>query len=77
MFIGRHVVRLPGDDGLLLGIDPQYLDSTFVEFGITKGSYTAPDVAAYLEKTLSEPESKKVLSADAYSKFRRALGKLL
>ena len=77
VFIGRHVVRLPGDGGLLLGIDPQYLDSTFVEFGITKGSYTAPDVAAYLEKTLSDPESKKVLSSDAYSKFRRALGKLL
>ena len=77
VFIGRHIARLPGDGGLLLGIDPQYLDSTFVEFGITKGSYTAPDVAAHLEKTLSDPEAKKVLSSDAYSKFRLALGKLL
>ncbi len=57
VFIGRHVARLPDEDGLLLGVDPTYLDSTFIEYRIIQGTYTAPEVAAHLEKTpqMSKP----------------------
>ena len=58
-------------------MDGAYLDSTFVEYGITKGTASVPDISAHLEKTLTDNEAKKPLSSESYGKFRRALGKLL
>ena len=52
MLIGRHVMRLLGDDGLLLGIDPTYLFQVHWICGISKGTYAA--AGAHFEKTLSD-----------------------
>ena len=62
---------------MLLSINPSYLDSTFKEYGVEKGSEAAPDVASHLEKTMTDESAKKPLSSEAYGRFRRALGKLL
>ena len=77
VFIGRRITREPGHAPILLSVDDSYLSSTFEEFGITSGSHSAPDVAAHLEKTISDPVGKKPLSPEAYGRFRRCLGKLL
>ena len=42
-----------------------------------KSSQAVPDVAAHIERTVSEPNAQVPLSPDAYARFRRALGKLL
>ncbi|CAK9021256.1 Copia protein (Gag-int-pol protein) [Cleaved into: Copia VLP protein [Durusdinium trenchii] len=76
-FIGRIIQRVAQGDELLLSINPSYLDSTFKEYGIDKGSDAAPDVASHLEKTMTDESAKKPLSSEAYGRFRRALGKLL
>ena len=76
-FIGRIIQRVAHGDELLLSINPSYLDSTFKEYGIDKGSDAAPDVASHLEKTMTDENAKKPLSSEAYGRFRRALGKLL
>ena len=65
------------DTGILLSVDDQYLAGTYEEFGIKSGSSAAPDVAAHLERTVSDPNAKKPLSAESYRRFRRCLGKLL
>ena len=76
-FIGRHVHRNLEDDSLTIGVDPKFLDTTFAEFNITKGSPSAPDVAGILDKALGDKNQMHDLSPSAYSRFRRALGKLL
>ena len=76
-FIGRKISRHPGHSGILLSVDDQYLAGTYEEFGIKSGSSAAPDVAAHLERTVSDPNAKKPLSAESYRRFRRCLGKLL
>ena len=68
---------IPGHSGILLSVDDQYLTGTYEEFGIKSGSSAAPDVAAHLERTVSDPNAKKPLSAESYRRFRRCLGKLL
>jgi len=76
-FIGRRIQRGAMDNSLSIGIDPKFLDTTFVEFSVNKGSNTVPDVAAVLERALTDKSMQQPLSAAAYSRFRRALGKLL
>ena len=49
-FIGRRIQRGATDDSLSIGVDPKFLDTTFVEFSLNKGSNTVPDVAAVLER---------------------------
>ena len=56
-------------------VSPSYLDSSFAEYDIKKGSQAAPDVAAQLEKT--DEASGQRLSPEAYQRFRRCLGRLL
>ena len=46
IFIGRHVHRGLDDDSLTICVDPKFLDTTFTEFNITKGSASVPDVAS-------------------------------
>ncbi|CAE6933000.1 unnamed protein product [Symbiodinium sp. CCMP2592] len=70
-FLGRCIRRWPGSSVIELSIDKQCLEPCFSAYGITKGSQAVPDVASLLEK--SGPE----LTPEAYSRFRRALGRLL
>ena len=76
-FIGRRIQRGATDDSLSIGVDPKFLDTTFVEFNVNKGSNTVPDVASVLERALTDKSMQQPLTAAAYSRFRRALGKLL
>ena len=76
-FIGRHIFRDGHKNDLKLGVDPKFLDAVFKEFNISKGSAAIPDVAAHIEKTVDDANAQVPLSAEAYARFRRALGKLL
>ena len=76
-FIGRRIQRGATDDSLSIGVDPKFLDTTFVEFSMNKVSNTVSDVASVLERALTDKSMQQPLTAAAYSRFRRALGKLL
>ena len=76
-FIGRVIKREKDSSEITLGVDPHYLDTTFVAYGITRGSDHVPDIAGHLERTLTDANFRKPLSDEAYSRFRKALGKLL
>ena len=76
-FIGRVISKEKGQNEFFLSVDPHYLDTTFEAFGITKGSPNVPDIATHLERTMHESQYQKPLSDEAYSRFRRALGRLL
>lgn len=71
VFIGREVFRKKGDPTIYVKVPSNFLDSTFESYQLKSGSRSgaAPDLSA-LEKE-GEP-----LSAEAYSKFRSALGKI-
>ena len=58
-----------------VSVDSTYLDSTFAEYQILKGSVFVPNIAGLLERT--DEASLKPLSPEAYSRFRKALGSLL
>ena len=60
---------------MYLSVSPSYLDTTFRDYQIEKGSRSVPDVSIHLEKT--DEHSKRPLSPESYSRFRRALGRLL
>ena len=51
--------------------------TTFLDYGVTRGSENVPDISGHLEKTLTDSNFQKPLSDEAYSRFRKALGKLL
>ena len=70
-FLGRILRRWPQSQTVELSIDKEYLNPCFESYGITKGSNAVPDIASVLEKPGPE------LSPEAYSKFRRTLGRLL
>ena len=76
-FIGRVIKRERDSSEITLGVDPHYLDSTFLDYGVTRGSENVPDISGHLEKTLTDSNFQKPLSDEAYSRFRKALGKLL
>ena len=55
IFIGRHISRgSGGNNSLLLGVDPKFLNTTFAEFNINKGCSTMPDIAAILDKSIGD-----------------------
>ena len=70
-FIGRIIERFPHEDCLYLSASPSYLDTTFRDYQIEKGSRSVPDVSIHLEKT--DENSKRPLSPESYSRFRRLL----
>ena len=74
-FIGRNIHRRKGEVALYLSVDPQYLMPVFEDYQVKKGSNAAPDVASFLEKT--DDMSVRPLTNEGYTKFRKALGKLL
>ena len=76
-FIGRTISREPHGAEIRLSVSPSYLDSTFAEYGVVKGTENVPDIASHMERTVSSPEHQKPLSDEAYTKFQRGLGRLL
>ena len=74
-FIGRLIERPSGEDCLMMSVSATYLDSTFAEFQVVKGSSAVPDISVHLEKT--DEASQRPLSPEAYTRFRKALGRLL
>ena len=77
VFIGRRITRSPGHSAVMLSVDDSYLDQTFRDYNITSGSSSVPDVAQHLEKTMSDKQAMLRLSPESYTRFRKALGKLL
>jgi len=71
-FIGRVITQEKGGSEIFLGVEPQYINPTFEEYGVTKGSDFVPDIAGHLERTVSDSTHQKPLSDEAYSRFRRA-----
>ena len=71
-FLGRTIRRWPGSVELEAGVRSNYLESCFEAYAITKGTSSVPDVASLLDK-VGTPD----LTPEAYSKFRRVLGKVL
>ena len=49
-FIGRQIHRRPGECALFLGIDPDYLQPSFDDYQIKRGSTAVPDVSSHLER---------------------------
>ena len=76
-FIGRTLVRNPGELAIHVLVPASYLDTTFKEYGVVRETDAVPDVASYLEKTVDDANAKQPLSQEAYQRFRKALGKLL
>ena len=74
-FLGRTIMRRNGESALYLRVEPSYLSETFKDYNVTSGSTTIPDISIHFEKT--DSESVKPLTSEAYSRFRRALGRLL
>ena len=74
-FIGRELMRHPGEKAVVVPVNPQYLEPAFKDFGIEKGTQAVPDIASLLEK--QDAVSKKPLSPEGYQRFRKALGKLI
>ena len=64
--MGRKIYKTPKADQLAMYVSPSYLDSSFAEYDIKKGSQAAPDVAAQLEKT--DEASGQRLSPEAYQR---------
>jgi hypothetical protein len=76
-FISRVIKRERDSSEITLGVDPHYLDSTFQDYGATRGSENVPNISGHLEKILTDNNFQTPLSNKTYSRFRKALGKLL
>ena len=76
-FIGRTIARAPGHSQVTLSVKDDYLKSAFEAYDIVSGSKHVPDVAAHLAKSMDDKLGSQPLSPEAYSRFRRTLGKLL
>lgn len=74
-FLGRTIMRRSGESAIYLRVEPTYLAETYKEFNIISGAATIPDISIHFEKT--DSESTKPLTSEAYSRFRRGLGRLL
>jgi len=64
-------MRRSGESAIYLRLEPTYLAETYKEYNITTIAATIPD----FEKT--DSESTKPLTSEAYSRYRRGLGRLL
>ena len=71
-FLGRTIRRWPGSSSLEVGVRANYLDSCFEAYSVSKGTSAVPDIASLLDST-----GTPGLTPEAYSKFRRVLGKVL
>ena len=71
-FLGRTIRRWPGSSSIEVGVRANYLESCFEAYSVSKGTSAVPDIASLLDKT-----GTPGLTPEAYSKFRRVLGKVL
>ena len=46
-FISRVIKRERDSSEITLGVDPHYLDSTFLDYGVTRGSENVPDILGH------------------------------
>ena len=74
-FLKRTIMRRSGESAIYLRVEPSYLAETYKEYNITSGAATIPDILIHFEKT--DSESTKPLTSEAYSRYRRGLGRLL
>ena len=72
-FIGRTLRRWTGRRDVEVFVKAGYLDSCFVAYKLERGSGNVPNIATTLEHSATSPS----LTPEAYSKFRKVLGKLL
>jgi len=76
-FLGREIVRLPGESALYVHLPDGYLDKTFEMWGLkasSSGKKTpCPNVLMILDQ---ESAGSPPLSGEAYTKFRSTLGKI-
>ena len=72
-FIGRTLRRWAGRRDVEVFVKAGYLDSCFVAYKLERGSGNVPNIATTLELSATSPS----LTPEAYSKFRKVLGKLL
>ena len=71
-FIGREIVRLPGEKTVFVKIPHDYLDKTFSSYGLK----SAPASAAAPTLEVLEKSDGVPLSSESHTRFRSALGKL-
>ena len=71
-FIGREIVRLPGEKTVFVKIPHDYLDKTFSSYGLKSAPASA---AAPTLEVLEKPDGVP-LSSESHTRFRSALGKL-
>ena len=74
-YLGRKIRRWPNQKALEVYVESKYLDQTFEEYQIRSGGRGVPSLSKELERG-ADPNGKK-LTPEAYSRFRRALGRLL
>ena len=72
-FIGRTLRCWPGCRQVEVFVRESYLDPCWEAYQIKKGSSAYPNIANLLEQS----SGSKPLSPEAYSRFWRALGKIL
>ena len=77
VFLGREILRLPGERALFVHLPDGYLDKPVEQWGLklVKGAkkVPCPNLLAILDQGASETE---VLIGEAYQRFRSTLGKL-
>ena len=71
-FLGRNLVRNPGESSISCYVDETYLDSSFELYGLVKGTSSPPD----LRPILDSEDRCNPLSTEAASKYKASLGKL-
>ena len=71
-FLGRNLVRNPGESMISCYVDEAYLDSSFELYGLVKGTSSPPD----LRPILDSEDRCNPLSTEAASKYKASLGKL-
>ena len=77
-FIGRIIKKLPNDPRLILCVEADYLQETFLEYQIggTGKSKIVGAAVPNIRGTLETPGESPLLSPESHSKYRRVLGKI-
>ena len=52
-FIGRNIHRRSGESALYLSVDPDYLNPSFEDYQIKRGTLSVPDVASHLRSWMN------------------------
>ena len=74
-FLGRQIVRTPGDNSLFVYVPSEYMDKTLLEWNLKSGA-SARAVCPNILSMLDDGKDSEPLSSEAHNKFRSALGKI-